>query len=188
MATPENSIKTNIQLFRDNDDYCNPFFRCVNPPNELQQKFLWLTNDTFSTSKYFGYFIWDNEISDLAPFFSRDYFAENWSAIIGALAIAGTFEAYLLIIKSALGDDTLIVFESPDPSHLIINISEPTGDYTFTAYTENEFKTVIPDQIQYPNTELAFRKSLGDLTINETLKLIDLLNVNGVFVEVFFIS
>ena len=186
MATPENSIKTNIQLFRECDEFSERFFRCVGRPNALQQIGLWNFADQFTTSKYFGYFIWDNNISDLAPFFTRDYFAENWSAIIGALKIAGTFESYIAIIKSALGDDTVITFESPAPSHLKITISEPRGIFRFGAQTGGELLPVIPSETQYPDSVLVFSKSLGGLTIPQTLSLIDLLNVSGVFIEVFF--
>lgn len=186
MATHENSIKTNIQLFRDHDEFSDRFFRCVSLPNALQQVALWNLNDQFPTSKYFGYFLWDNNLSDLTPYFTRDYFAENWTAIYEALEIAGTFESYLKIIKSALGNDTVITFESPDPSHLKITISEPTGSATWGAYTGGELLPVVPDQTQYPDHILVFSKSLPELTVSQTLSLINLLNVTGVFVEVFF--
>jgi hypothetical protein len=185
MATPENSIKTNIQLFRKDNEFSERFFRVINLPNQLQQQFLWLLNDTFSTSKYFGYFIWDNNLSDLVPFFSREYFASNWTAIFDAFKVAGTFEAYILIIKSALGDDTQVTFEVPSASHLIIKITEPTGILQWSAYSNDEFKDVYPAPVE-ENKTLVFSKALGDLTVNETLKLIELLNVNGIFVEVDF--
>lgn len=186
MATPENSIKTNIQLFRECDEFSERFFRCVARPNALQQIGLWNFNDQFATSKEFGYFIWDNNISDLVPFFTRDYFAENWNAIVSTLKVAGTFNSYITIIKSALGDDTVITFASPEPSHLQITISEPTGVFRFGAQTGGELLPVIPDQTQYPDSVLVFSKSLGGLTITQTLAMIDLLNVSGVFIEVFF--
>ena len=188
MATPENNIKTNIQLFRANNEFSERFFTVINQPNLVQQLNLWLLSDTFSTSKYFGYFVWDNNLSDLVQFFTRDYFAENWTAIIEAFKIAGTFEAYILIIKSAIGNDVDITFASPNPSHLQISISEPTGVFRWGARCDGQVIPVIPDQTQYPNTVMAFEKTISILTVNQTINLLNLLNVSGVFIEVSFIT
>lgn len=176
----------NIQLFRDRE-YSIRFDKWTARVKDLQAAMLWQFNDNIETSKTFGYFIWDNNLSDLVPFFSREYFADNFTAIIDAFKIAGTFEAYITVIKSALGADTTINFENPTESHLIINVSSPTGAFIWGAYTsDNVTVDVIPDQVQYPDGVFSFQTSIAPLTVSETAKLIELLTVNGMFVEVNF--
>ena len=142
--------------------------------------------DTIITSKTFGYWIWDNNLSDLVPFFSREYFGANFPAIINAFDKAGTFQSYIVVIRSALGSGTVVTFESPDPSHLIITVGAATAVNTWGALHDNEIVPCIPDQVNYPSSEFAFEVSQQQLTINETIKLIELLNVNGVFIETNF--
>lgn len=176
----------NIQLFRDRE-YSIRFDKWIARVKDIQAAMLWRFNDEIETSKTFGYFVWDNNLSDLVPFFSREYFADNFTAIIDAFKIAGTYEAYITVIKSAIGADAVISFEVPSESHLIININNPTGVRLWGAYSDNETHDVIPDQIQYPDNVFAFQTSIAPLTVSETTKLIELLTVNGVFVEVNFI-
>lgn len=180
------TVNYNVQLFRDRE-FSERFDAWTARVKNLQAGMLWRFNDEIETSVTMGYFIYDNNLSDLVPFFSRDYFAQNFTAIIDAFKIAGTFESYLIIIRSALGADTEINFEVPTPSHLIINIENPTGLFTWGAYTNNETVDVIPDQTQYPDGLLTFQTSVAALTVSETTKLIELLTVNGIFVETNFI-
>lgn len=176
-----------VQLFRDTE-YNQRFDAWTARNKSFQAAHLLRMFDQLPTSKTFGEFIWDNNLSDLAEFFTRDFFADNWTAIVGALQIAGTYEAYLTIIRSALGEGTVISFDAPSPSHLIINIVNPTGEVTRQAYTENVFVDRIPDQTQYPDTVRQAQTSIAPLTIKQTEKLIQLLNVNGVYVVVNFVS
>lgn len=46
-------------------------------------------------------------------------------------------------------------------------------------------KTLIPSQTQYPNSQFVFKRSILQITVDQTVKLIELINVNGVFVEIF---
>ena len=172
-----------VQLFR-NEEYNIRFDDWIGALKKIQLAMCWRIHDQIVASKYYGYYIWDNDLFDLARFFTRDYFAENFNAIIGAMQIAGTFESYLIVIRSALGAGVSVTFDSPAPSHLIINITSPTGAVDWSAYHGNEFTDMIPDQVQYPDSNFIFSVGVSDLTINETLKLIELLNVNGLFVEV----
>lgn len=174
------------QLFRDTE-FNVKFDAWVSRNKNLQSAMAWRFSDEITTSKMYGEFIWDNDLSDIAPFFSREYFANNFPAIIAAFEVAGTFESYLTIIRSALGDSTAVTFSSPNPSHLIIGIAQPTGIETMGSYTQNALLDTIPDQVQYGESVLAFARNVTGLTINETVKLIELLNVNGVFVEVNFV-
>ena len=98
-----------IQLFRDTE-YNHRFDAWIAKVKNLQGAMAYRMFDEITTSKTFGYYIWDNNLSDLAPFFSRDYFADNFNAIMAALQVAGTFEAYLTIIRSALGASTVVTF------------------------------------------------------------------------------
>lgn len=173
------------QLFRDTE-YNERFDRWTARVKNLQQAMGWRFFDEIITSKTMGYFIWDNNLSDLVPFFGREYFANNFTSIIAALGVAGTFEAYIAIITSAIGSGTEVTFESPKPSHLIITINADTTKSTAGAYHEDALQTLIPDQNQYPDTEMIFSVTQSQLTINETEKLIELLNVNGVVVEINF--
>jgi hypothetical protein len=177
-------IKPNIQKFRKNDEYSDRMFYVVNDVNSLQQLYLWLYNDTFIVSPFFGAFVYDNELFDLAAFFSREYWVDNFPAILSAVQRAGTFDSYYQVIVSALGSNTEVVFDAPNPSHLIINITAPTGNAGFGAWHQEQLVGIIPEQIPNPDQGLAFARSLAPLTVNETIKMIDLLNVNGVFVEV----
>ena len=179
------SIKNNIQLFRKNNEFSTRFFEVINDVNSIQQIYLWLFNDAFIYSKAFGEFVYDNKLFDLSEFFSREYFSNNFPAIISAISRAGTFEAYIEIITSALGESN-VTFEVPSASHLIIRMDIPTSIYNFGAWHNYEKVDIIPSQTQYPNGLLSFRHSTAPLTVNETLKLIEMLNVNGIFVEVIF--
>ena len=172
-----------VQLFR-NEEFNSRFDDWIGTLKDTQLKLNWLLYDNIIASKFYGYYIWDNNLSDLAEYFTREYFADNFNAIIGALQVAGTYEAYLIILRSALGDGVVVTFDSPNPSHLIINIVSPTGASDWAGFDEGFYSSMIPDQIQYPDSNFVFGVAVSNLTINETLKLIDLLNVNGVFVEV----
>jgi hypothetical protein len=176
------------QLFRCNDrsiefdDYLSRLknFQAVNAYNYL---------DTISTSLYMGYWIYDNDLFDIAKYFSRDFFATNFNAIVNAFKVAGTYQSYIAIIQSAVGGDTEINFSSPAPSHLVINVSNPTGARTWGAITpagNPELTEVMPDQINYPDSVFGFQSSIAALTVPETVALLEMLNVNGVFVEIFF--
>ena len=175
-----------VQLFRYCDEFNERFSSWTARIKNLQGRNLARFFDTIAESKTYGYFIWDNNLSDLAQFFTREYFADNWTAILSAFRIAGTFEAYILVIQSALGASTTITFAVPEASHLIISIQEPTGSFGWGAWTAEQLQTVIPDQTQYPDDVMIFQQSITGLTVSETVKLIELLNVNGVFVEIEF--
>lgn len=177
----------NVQLFRDRE-FSIRFDAWTARVKSLQAGMLWRFNDEIETSVTMGYFIWDNNLSDLVPYFSREYFANNFTAIIDAFKIAGTFESYITVIKSAIGDDAVINFDVPSESHLIININQPTGLFTWGAYTGNETADVIPEQVNNPDGLFTFQTSVAPLTVSETKKLIELLTVNGVYVEVNFVT
>ncbi|MCH7370035.1 hypothetical protein [Aeromonas sp. MR16] len=176
--------KPNIQLFRHDDELTNGMFDVCNRVNELQQAELWELKDTFSTSQHFGRFLWDNQLFDLARFFSRVYWSKNYEAIIAAMKIAGTYEAYIIVVNSALGDG-LITFDNPSPGHLIITVK--AGDVFrpwSVALADGTMTSLHTGGSNYDGKLLTLVDSAAQLTFQETIKLIELLNVSGMFVEI----
>lgn len=175
--------KTNIQPFRKRDPFADGMLEVVTTVNNQQQDQLWLLKDTFATSYDFGAFLWDNQLMDLARFFSRAYWAANFPAIIKAMEIAGTYEAILIVVESAMGTG-LVTFDSPNPSHLIVNILVGTSQQPWFARNGNSTADqVIANEPDGPD-DIYFLDSTSALTFEETAKLIELLNVTGVFLEV----
>lgn len=176
--------KPNIQLFRHDDELTSGMFDVCNRVNELQQAELWELKDSFSTSKHFGRFLWDNQLFDLSRFFSRRYWSKNYEAIIAAMKIAGTYEAYIIVVNSALGAGQ-ITFENPNPGHLIIRVS--AGDVIrpwSVVMRDGAVSTLQAAGSTYDGTNMALVDSGAQLTFQETVKLIELLNVSGIFVEI----
>lgn len=182
--TPASEKKPNIQLFRQHNELSTRMFDAMAPVNERQQIELWRLKDTFATSKHFGAFLWDSGLFDLAKFFSRRYWVINFEAIIKAMAIAGTHEAYIIVVNSAMGDGK-ITFENPNPGHLIINVI--AGDVSHNwgvAMAGGEVEEIVAGGSDYDGENITFTDSTANITFQETVKLIELLNVNGMFVEV----
>lgn len=178
--------KPNIQLFReDNNEFSKRMMNVVNQVNSTQQRHLWLFKDSFANSKMFGEFIWDNDLSDLAPFFTRDYWSNNYEAIINALEDAGTYQAFTTIIESALGSGS-VIFEVSSTSHLRITIYPETVSRSWGFVNKDgNTGTLGPAGPHYaPQDVLVFADSIAQLKIQETVKLVELLSVNGIFVEI----
>lgn len=177
-------MRQNIQLFRDNDEFSAAMAEVSNPIHEQAQREIWKLKDQYATSVFFGEFLWDNELFDLARYFSRRYWAMNYEAIIKAMAVAGTYEAYIIVVESAMGQGR-ITFENPSPSHLIINVA--AGDVIKPADAMLADDTLAPLTVEgptYPGAALEFVDSSSNLTFMETAKLIEMLVPNGVFVEI----
>lgn len=175
-------VKPNIQLFR-NDDFSNRMYDVEQIVNTFQQTQYWEMKDTFLTSKVFGAFIWDNKILDIAVYFSRRYWVDNFPAIVEALKYAGTYRAIETIVESAMGGGS-ITFSNPEPSHLIIQIAAETQLFDWGALTPPDVMDVIEAVEPDGNDTIQFAHSTAALTLQETIKLIELLNVNGVFLEI----
>ncbi|HDM8140669.1 TPA: immunoglobulin domain-containing protein [Vibrio harveyi] len=175
------------QLFRDKE-FNQRFARWTGSQKTKQARQFVNLLDQFGTSAMFGEFIWDNDLTEIAKFFSREYFAANFPAIAKAFANAGTYESYLTVIRSAMGEATVIELETPHPAHLLINILNPTGQSYLQVNDSGVRKNLHPDQSNYPNTTFIAQRSTGDITSNETMKLIELLNVNGINIDVSFVQ
>lgn len=174
--------KTNIQPFRKFDRLADGMLEVVTDVNNQQQDQLWLLKDTFNRSQNFGGFLWDNQLMDLARFFTRRYWVDNFPAIIRAMEIAGTYEAILIVVESAMGTGR-ITFENPAPSHLIVNIAVGTESQPWVARTGEGREQIIANEPDGAD-DIYFVDSTTALTFEETAKLIELLNVTGVFLEV----
>lgn len=175
--------KSNIQPFRRHDRFADGMIEVVTAVNNQQQDQLWLLKDTFPDSQDFGAFLWDNQLMDLAKFFTRRYWVDNFPAIIRAMEIAGTYEAILIVVESAMGTGR-ITFENPNPSHLIVNISVGTEHQPWVSRNSNSTREqMIANEPDGPD-DFYFVDSSSALTFEETAKLIELLNVTGVFIEV----
>lgn len=171
--------KPNIQLFRYFDKFSYSMYDVVNEVNEQQQSQYWSLKDTFPTSRHFGEFLWDNQLMDLAAFFSRRYWSTNYEAIIKAMGQAGTYEAIITVVESAMGAG-YITFENPAPSHLIVRITPEVVNHNWVDETGDNVQALDGTNLD----DVIFADSASPLSFQETVKLIELLNVNGVFIEI----
>lgn len=176
-------MKQNIQLFRTGDAFSASFSEMGRKVHSVAQRNMWKLKDEFATSRFFGEFLWDNQLFDLARYFSRRYWASNYEAIIRAMKVAGTYEAYIIVVESAMGQGR-VTFETPSPSHLIVNVA--AGDIIKPAEARHgdELVPLTVDGPTYPGAALEFVDSASNLTFQETAKLIEMLAPNGVFVEI----
>lgn len=176
-------IKDNIQLFRNKDEFSNSMYVVVSEVNNIQQQQYWSLKDTFKTSRHFGEFLWDNKLFDLAAFFSRRYWSENYEAIIKAMSIAGTYEAFIIVAESAMGPGS-ISFENPSPSHLIVKLTPLTYNHAWMAVNADQSQEQMVAVDGDGTNDFYFADSLTPMSFQETAALIELLNVNGVFIEI----
>ena len=179
------TVNYNVQLFRDRE-FSYRFDQWIASVVEFQGRHILNLVDDYASSKSMGYFIWDNNLCDIAEYFSREYFSDNFESIIQAFERAGTHEAYILIIRSALGPTTSVRFDHVNPAHLRILIGNPSasGNLGFYKASTGETSAWIDDKAR----NLTAESSTTNLTLNETVNLIKLLTVNGMFVEVEFVD
>jgi len=175
--------KSNIELFRENDQFSDRFFEVINIPNILQQRELIKLREEVGYSAYFGAFIYDNQGVDISKYFSLDYFTNSFKGFIQALTVTGTYESYISIIKNSI-NISHITFENPDPSHLIIRLTPTITNAYFNAFYKSNLEKLHPDSVQYVDSDLIFKST--SIHTRETVKMIELLNVNGVFVQIVF--
>lgn len=136
-------------------------------------------------SKVLGYALYDANATDFQLRFDRDFFAENYDGIIDSHETLATFETIIYLIKAALGQSTVINFESPNPAHLIININEPS--------VLSEFATLTGDQVMATNQagtldELMLKSTTSQYTLNQVETMLKSIEGAGVYVEYNFIT
>lgn len=178
-------MRENIQKFRE-DEFSDAMLTVATPMWRMQQANTWRLQDEFSESVFFGEFLWDNRLFDLARYFSREYWSANYRAILAAIRVAGTFEAYLTVLYSAIGHDAVILFEVPGASHLRINVNPGSGLYPWEALSTEGTLIGIEAMHNGVLVPLELAHSTSKLVISETIKLIEHLTPNGIYVEVNF--
>lgn len=179
-------MRDNIQKFR-NDDFSDAMLTVASPLWRAQQANTWRLQDEFAESVFFGEFLWDNRLFDLARYFSREYWSRNYRAILAAIRVAGTYESYLVVLYSAIGHDAVITFEVPDHSHLVINVNPGSNLYPWEALTFDGELVALDAMHNGALAPLEFAHSTSALAESETIKLIQHLTPNGIFVEVHFL-
>lgn len=174
--------KPNVQKFRE-DEFSKGMFDVSAYMWRQQEIETWRLQDDFASSQFFGEFLWDNNAFDLARFFSRDYWSKNYRAILEAMRIAGTYESFLVVLRSALGDAVEVTFEVPNPSHLIIRANPAEYLHQWEALQPSGLREDIYGMHNGELQPLEFSDPSAGLQLNETIKLIEHLNVNGLFIE-----
>ena len=172
-----------IELFRQSDrsKFIDDWFLGV---KAKQAAHLWQLFDDLLVSKQFAEHVYINSLSDLAAFFSKEFFINNFGSVLYCLQSAGTYESYILLIKSALGEDSKIEFESNKSGSLTIKIKMPTELKKIGAFNSGKMKALeIADNALFCASHI---RSL--LTIPETEALIKLLTPVGIYVNVDYIK
>lgn len=174
--------KPNVQKFRE-DDFSKGMFDVSAYMWRQQEIETWRLQDDFAASTFFGQFLWDNNLFDLARFFSRDYWSRNYRAILEAMRVAGTYESFLIVLRSALGEAVVVTFENPNPSHLVIRANPAEYLQRWEALLPDGTREYVDGMHDGAIVPLEFADPSAGLQLNETLKLIEHLNINGLFIE-----
>lgn len=170
------------QLFRD-DDACNYFFEIIKATKrENYIDDLVKMSKEATSSQAFGYALYDSGAFPQLSNLSRDFFAENYEAILNAMSSAGVFDAYILLVKQIMGDSTLISHEIKNPGHLIIKIMSVESSLSNLATS---------DDMQIATSELAgilVRVPVSDFAVMQLKKTLEVLcQPGGIYVELIFV-
>lgn len=80
-------------------------------------------------SRSLGEVIFDNGLVDFGFDIDREFFVNNYLAILDAMTKPIVMETHRILIKSLLGENVEVTFEIPKPGHLIVNVIEQTSDF-----------------------------------------------------------
>lgn len=80
-------------------------------------------------SKKLGELLFDNGLIDFGFEIDRQFFVDNYLAILEAMTKSITLDTHRTLIKSLLGEDVEVTFTIPNPGHLIVNINEQKENY-----------------------------------------------------------
>lgn len=136
-------------------------------------------------SKVLGYTLADTSATDFQLRFDREFFAENYDQIINSHETLATYETLIFLIKAALGAETVVTFESPNPAHLIVNIQEPSN--------LARMKTIGGDTVMAKDgagalNYLMLKATTSQYTLNQVEMMLKSIEAAGVFVEYNFIK
>ena len=136
-------------------------------------------------SRALGQALYDSGALNFSFEVDREYFLENYVAILSAMQNAGTFETYITLIKNLIGQNSTITFETPEKGHLKIKVLE--GDFIerrLITHTGAWLSANTLDQDD-PVGIIATTK-LSEYTLNQATNVIKNLTPAGIFVEVSF--
>ncbi|HHC6641412.1 TPA: Ig-like domain-containing protein [Vibrio parahaemolyticus] len=171
------------QLFR-NDEACEFFYNITLTAkqrviiNELVQM-----NSEMVGSKPFGYLLYDNNTFPVLTGLNRDFFAENYMAILQAMQTAGTYDSYTLVIEQVVGNGVGIQYSSPRPRHLVINIYN-VESYQSRLITPSNLWLATPS-----NFGLLVPQPVSEFKLAQLTKILEVLaNPSGTYLEITFIE
>ncbi|HGS5804782.1 TPA: Ig-like domain-containing protein [Vibrio parahaemolyticus] len=146
--------------------------------NELVQM-----NSEMVGSKPFGYLLYDNNTFPVLTGLNRDFFAENYMAILQAMQTAGTYDSYTLVIEQVVGNGVGIQYSSPRPRHLVINIYN-VESYQSRLITPSNLWLATPS-----NFGLLVPQPVSEFKLAQLTKILEVLaNPSGTYLEITFIE
>ncbi len=132
-------------------------------------------------SPFFGYMLYDEGVLPIIKNIDRDFFASNYLAIIKAMASAGVYDSYLLLIDQIIGPDSMVRFVTPKPGHLQIYIWSISS--SLFGVTTKKRKGILTRNKQL----IAVRVSVEDFTLNQLEKVMQILATSaGIYLDVIF--
>lgn len=169
------------QLFR-NDEMSSLFYSIVlSAKQESLIKDMVKMNQEVIGSKVFGYVLYDNGTFPVMTNIDRNFFAENYMAILEAMACAGVYDSYTFLIEQVLGDGVAIEYQTPSPRHLVINIANI--DKTSLKLTTTSGLWLVSSA----GLGITATQSNSEFTINQLLKVLNILaNPSGTYLDVRF--
>ncbi|TOJ58068.1 hypothetical protein CGI36_23035 [Vibrio parahaemolyticus] len=140
-------------------------------------------NSEMVGSKPFGYLLYDNNTFPVLTGLNRDFFAENYMAILQAMQTAGTYDSYTLVIEQVVGNGVGIQYSSPRPRHLVINIYN-VESYQSRLITPSNLWLVTPS-----NFGLLVPQPVSEFKLAQLTKILEVLaNPSGTYLEITFIE
>ncbi|EIU6843970.1 Ig domain-containing protein [Vibrio parahaemolyticus] len=171
------------QLFR-NDEACEFFYNItITAKQRVIIDELVQMNSEMVGSKPFGYLLYDNNTFPVLTGLNRDFFAENYMAILQAMQTAGTYDSYTLVIEQVVGNGVGIQYSSPRPRHLVINIYN-VESYQSRLITPSNLWLVTPS-----NFGLLVPQPVSEFKLAQLTKILEVLaNPSGTYLEITFIE
>ncbi len=117
------------QLFKNNEENRRLFEVVKNAKAQNISLGAVLMYNEIVGSKVLGEVIFDNGLVDFGFDIDRDFFVNNYLAILEAMTKPIVMETHRILIKSLLGESVEVTFEIPKPGHLIVNIIEQISEF-----------------------------------------------------------
>lgn len=141
-------------------------------------------NDEMYSSKILGDMLYGANATDFSLRFDKEFFSDNFNNIIDAHESLGMFNTYDYLIKGALGQKTEVTFEVPKPGHLIINVAEIGGKTKTITHGGDD---LLAKSQSGTKEDLLLKFTTSEYALNQVIKMIESINVAGVFIEIKFI-